>query len=344
MKYILVVLLLLTPIQPKAQDDAILVVAAQIVNRIVSLIKTQGEKLIALLKNKGAKALIRAKKESAKTISLALEGSEAEIHKIINERNLGSGKLLYHVYQNASNQRVVGRFHVSAIAPSACISQTKSNNFKYLLLNLVEINKKSGDLKGNNYSLTSAAPSSAERADVIKFINNKASTGDVDKVPLFPEPNVVIDSNDDNIDIATAKAIKFAYRRAPVNISKMRNSEIDNVVVSMYGQDWLSHYYMAEGLYKTVFNSTTNNFTVINNSKTTTVALEREKSYYYASSNKRMLANQVKYEAGSIMELNYLGNTLLNAKLDEHDGLMQERRLLLIMAIKRLRDLRKGIR
>lgn len=339
LKYLFVILLLVAPVQHvNAQfDGPILHAAAVLIDRIVSLVKVTGEKIFAKLKKKTATAVIRSKYEQAKEIASALRDDEEYKQKLEQFRNIGPGKKMYYYEPGLSRPQA---FNISGIAPSACLDQFKSRLYRGLAVTMMDSILNSRDLIDSDFSQRKISNTTASEGDIMRNINNIVIDDNKD-VDLYPSKTALIEPSTENIKSMTAKGLKFAYKKPPVDFKRVDKDELSKAVRSDKGQNWLAYYYSAAAIFDVVYSSMAEHLVVNGeNGKKTTAAIEREKVSLYASSFKRTLANQVKYKAGSIMELNHLSTGLLNAKIDEHEMLLKERNMLLIMAIKRLRDLR----
>jgi hypothetical protein len=339
-KYLFIIILAFAPIQnAQAQyDGPILKAAALLIDRIVSFVKVNGERVLAQLSKRAATALIRAKKEEAIEISSALRDEEIYKQKQEQFRNIGPGKKIY--YKPPGSYRPQA-FNVSGIAPSACLDQYKSKLYRGLTITYIDAIYDTYGIVDGDFSSRTLTNSTSADSDIMRDINNITIDDNNKGVGLYPSKTTLIEPNSKNFKSMAAKGLKFTYKKPPIDMNKLDEDELSKAVRSDKGQNWLAYYYSAAAVFDVVYTSMAEHLAIDSgNGQKTTIAIEREKVALYASSFKRTLANQVKYKAGSIMELNHLSTGLLNAKLDEHEMLLKERNMLLIMGIKRLRDLR----
>jgi hypothetical protein len=350
-KYILILILFFSYSPQSKADyiDVIMEAAGVILTYIQDEIRELGEKLIARLDNNSARAQSNARKmESEIATKNKMDHTKLEMKKYVN-RNIGSGRPIRFPVQGPNGRPVLYNLKVSGIASSVCIAGKNSEANKDINHKKAYWNEYSKDFAKTRFSLDE------ENNDLniskLNDVNSVAYSDEAKELKLINDKTTIINPEGNNLNIYVAKSLKFAYKDSvPLNVSNM-SDDTRNVKLSQSGgNDWLASNFASDAIYKSVFNRATQHFSIdvpsdgSNRSApvSSSQAIEDLKDYHYANSFKRTMADQVKYESGNLMEMNYLLSRQLNAKINENNTLREQRKMLLIMAIKRLRDMREG--
>lgn len=326
-------------------NDAILAVIATWIDRAVAVIKRVGESAVAQVKLLGDKAELSSKKNQTTTLSLVdKEITEKEI-RLKTLKNTGVVGRVAKPRVDANGNTVVDQFWVSAIAPSGCIAEKKAEANEKNIQAIETFKDSINEVLNENYVNTNLHNNTGLESRKLLDMTNKILNADANNVSLsvFPDHYKIFNPSIDVLELIAAISAKFSFDRLPVDMEKIDENQLEKLLMQPDGQDWLSYQFISRAIFDIVSDSFSANIKTNVNGTNTSEALEEIKDYEYATSFKRTLSGQVKFEAGNLMEMDFLLKRILSLKIKENEELRKENDLLVILGIKRVREMRSRL-
>ena len=334
-------------------DDPILQQIALWIGKVIDTVKTVGESFLAELRVKGVMAQLSSKKAQATTesnVHKALSKQEMELEGIKNTGNMGRVMSV----RTGPDGRIIREFFwVSAIAPSGCMSQKKADVLKSFFETEEEFKEHLKAINSEFFSLRTIV----DAVDNIRSINSNIDRilfDNRDKnLSAFPSSDKTVSNDTASFKLISAYANKFVNSKKPLlDLKNMDQDTLRGMIQYADGQKWITNQFTNGFLRDLIADSFSGNITLndsrrlnTDNNKSTSVpftkSLESLKDFYYATSFKRTLSTQVKFEAGNLMEMNYLLSRIVTSRLEEYEMLKNENKLLIIQAMQRIKEYRK---